>query len=454
MALPPSGNPHTTTHEAAVAGPDGSVAETYAPGSGSTGGPAQGATQVMLLVFAVFFLFGGITNLNDILVPKLKSLFSLNYTQAMLVQFAFFLSYAAFSIPAGLLMKKLGYFRGIMVGFAIMALSCLLFIPAAKSGMYGMFLIALFMIGGGITLLQVAVNPLIIQVGDPKTAHSRLTFAQLFNSIGVTLMVYFGARMILGEEATSTVDPATLSGDALTQYRIAESAVISKAYVGLAVVLALIAAFFWTKRNLLNEQTVEETRFAGTFGLLRNPRLAFGVLCIFLYVGAEVGIASIMVNYLGEQRVMGLSHEEAGKLLAFYWGGAMVGRLLGGFLLRLTKPGLLLALFAAGAISLVAISALTSGTTAGYALILVGFCNSIMFPTIFSLATEGLHEEAPQASGLLCTAIVGGAIVPLLVGAVADSAGLTTALIVPVICYLVIASFGLYAARHRVLADG
>ncbi len=411
-------------------------------------GQSMGANRPLLyLVVAVFFLFGGITNLNDVLIPKLKGLFSLSYTEAMLVQFAFFTSYAIFSIPAGLVMKRLGYFRGIVLGFGIMAAACLLFLPAAYSGLYGSFLAALFMLGAGITLLQVAVNPLILSLGSPETAHSRLTFAQFFNSIGVFLMVRYGAEIILGEGAMR--DPSGLIGDELTAYRVAESSVIGHAYIGLAIVLTVIALFFWTKRSVLDRQQAEGVAFAGTFALLRRPRLAFGVLCIFVYVGAEVGIASIMVSYLGEARTLALTPVAAGILLSYYWLGALIGRMLGGFLLRRAKPGYLLAAFAALAAALCITSALGAGAVAAYALVAVGFANSIMFPTIFSLATEGLHDEAPQASGLLCTAIVGGAIIPVVIGVVADAHGLVAALSVPVLCYAVIGTFGVIAARTK-----
>jgi FHS family L-fucose permease-like MFS transporter len=302
------------------------------------------------------------------------------------------------------------------------------------------------MLGGGITLLQVAVNPLVIALGPPGTAHSRLTFAQFFNSVGVFLMVRFGAQAILGGQGT--LDPRTLAGAALHAYQVSQTAVIGRSYIGLAIALTLIAAFFWTRRSLLDSQKVDNVRLAGTLGLLRRPRLAFGVACIFLYVGAEVSIASIMINYLGEKRTLGLDPKAAGVLLSYYWLGALIGRMLGGFLLRIARPGWWLALFAATAITLNLVSANTAGALAAYSLILVGLFNSIMFPTIFSLAVEGLDEHAPQASGLLCTAIVGGAIIPVITRAVADAAGLALALTVPVCCYLVIAAFGLFASRH------
>lgn len=427
------------------------MAIAFTPTSAGPSGSSKTNTRALqVLVIAVFFLFGGITNLNDVLIPKLKGLFQLNNANAALVQFAFFTSYAIFSIPAGMLMQRLGYVRGIVLGFGIMAVSCILFLPAAYSGLYGSFLVALFMIGGGITLLQVAVNPLILTLGSPETAHSRLTFAQLFNSIGVFLMVRFGAELILGEE--SQVDPSTLTGSALTAHRVAETTIIGHTYIGLAVVLTLIAGFFWLWRSALDGQKVEAVKTQGMLSLLRRPRLAWGCACIFLYVGAEVSIASFMINYLGEARTLGLDAKAAGVLLSYYWLGALIGRFFGAFLLRFAKPGLVLASFAGAAIGLIALSVTGTGSLAAYTLIAVGLANSIMFPTIFSLATEGLREQAPQASGLLCTAIVGGAIVPLMTGALADQTSLALAMILPAACYGIIAAFGLWAARKVVPA--
>ena len=411
--------------------------------------PSAKVTRVLLLVFAVFFILGGVTNINDVLIPKLKGLFDLSYFQANMVQFAFFMSYALFSIPAGILLKKLGYIRGFVVGFMIVAAGALLFLPAANTGIYGAFLFALFVIGGGITMLQVAMNPVVVTLGAPETASSRLTFAQAFNSVGVFLMVYGGAELMLGDtEArdTSVMDPAEA-----TAYRISESAVIGQAYLALAVAMVLIAVLFWWWRKALDGQKVVETKVEGIGQLFTStPRLQFGALCIFTYVGAEVAIGSNIVSYLGDGRVMNLSPVEGGRLLALYWGGAMVGRLLGGFILRMFHPGNVLLSAAAINILLIAISAFSSGAVAGWSLVLCGLFNSIMFPTIFSLATVGLNERASQASGILCTAIVGGALLPLAFGLVADGAGLAAALVVPAICYAIIASFGCYTASRGV----
>ena len=433
-----------------MAGPTPISNDGNVTGSSPQGSAGGGSAMLFALILSVFFILGGVTNINDVLIPKLKGLFSLSHFQGNLVQFAFFMSYALFSIPAGVLMAKLGYIRGFVVGFIIVALGALLFIPAANSGVYASFLIALFMIGGGITMLQVGMNPVAIALGKPETAHSRLTFAQLFNSIGVFLMVYGGAELLLGRD--SGIDPTSLSGDALTQYRIAESAVIGRAYLGVAIAMLAIAALFWFMRRALDHAKADKVEVAGTWALFaNNPRVRFGALGIFVYVGAEVAIASNMVSYLTDAGVMGITPLEAGRMLALYWGGAMVGRFVGGFVLRAFAPGRVLAAYAAAAMALIVISVLTSGPLSGWSLVLVGFCNSLMFATIFSLATEGLTEEAPKASGILCTAIVGGALVPLLLGAVADAAGIRIAYIVPLVCYALIAAFGLYCYRNPVL---
>jgi MFS transporter, FHS family, L-fucose permease len=433
MAAPIIGGAHSADTEGANAG----------------GFLDKNTKNILLLVFAVFFILGGVTNINDVLIPKLKGLYQLTNFQANLVQFAFFTSYAIFSIPAGILLKKLGYLRGFVAGFLIVALGSLMFLPAANTGVYASFLAALFVIGGGITMLQVAMNPIIITLGDPSKASSRLTFAQSFNSIGVFLMIYGGSELLLGE--SSTVDPATLSGPALQNYQITESAIIGHAYIGLAIAMALIALLFWLFRSALDGKKVEEAQMEGTWALfLSNKRLQFGALCIFMYVGAEVAIGSNVIEYLGQDRVMGLDDKAAGKLLALYWGAAMVGRLLGGFILRMFKAGNVLTAAAGINIALLVISAITSGNIAGWSILLCGLFNSIMFPTIFSLATQGLNERAAQASGVLCTAIVGGAFVPPILGLVADVSGFAIALIVPIICYAIIAAFGRYATRQGV----
>lgn len=425
-----------------------------APITGSTAagtGTASGGGKtgvVLALAFAVFFLLGGVTNINDLLVGKFKPMFQLTHAEANLVQMAFFIAYAACSIPAGIVMSKLGYIRTFVLGFVMVAAASLLFIPASSAASFPGFLAALFFIGAGITVLQVAMNPVITTLGPTETSHSRLTFAQAFNSIGVTLMVYGGAKVLLGD--AKPIDAATASAEQLQAYRVEQGASIGHAYMWLAIAMLAIAALFWMFRSALDGAKTEQAQVAGTWDLLMsNRRVQLGALCIFTYVGAEVAIGSNMIAYLGEQSVLGLGLEAAGKLVAFYWGGAMIGRLVGGFVLRMFRPGRVLTTYAAAAIGLIALSAFSAGTISGWALILVGFCNSLMFPTIFSLGTEGLGERTPQGSGILCTAIVGGAIVPYLFGTVADVTGnIRMALLVPVICYAIIAGFGMWAVQH------
>jgi len=414
--------------------------------SNSAVGRREVSTPLALLVFvvALFFIWGGVTSLNDILIPKLKGLFALSYAQAMLTQFAFFTAYAIVSLPAGVLVARLGYGFGIAVGLGVMAGGCLLFIPAASSAAYPLFLAALFILASGITILQVAANPLIADLGPAETSHSRLTFAQAFNSLGTTIWPYVGAQLILGSIAK--VDPAKLSSEALAAFQAREAAVIGHTYLGIATALVLVALPFLVWRRRLGEAEAGAS-LSGSLSLLGRPRLRFGVAAIFLYVGAEVAIGSLLVNYLMQQSVLGLAERRAGELIALYWGGAMVGRFLGAGLLRFVSPGKLLAGVALGAVSLIALSALSGGSVSGYSLLAVGLMNAIMFPTIFSLALERLGDRTAEGSGLLCMGIVGGALVPLLAGAVADATTLTTALAVPTLCYLYVAWFGWFARR-------
>ncbi|WP_086607098.1 sugar MFS transporter [Erythrobacter donghaensis] len=444
-------------------------------------------------VFALFFIFGGITSLNDVILPKLKELFTLSYTEAMLVQFCFFTAYLLIGIPGAELVKRVGYMRGAVVGLLTMMAGCLLFIPASQTATYGLFLGALFILASGVVVVQVVTNPLISLLGPQKTVHSRLTFAQAFNSLGTTIFPRVGSGLILG--GLAGVSAAELSGAELDAYRTAESSAIVSTYIGLAVALAVIAAVVWIYRNKLpadagagNEAALttpgryvaglvpivlggwlviqggywiagsELIGIALLIGgpavwlwgnpLLTRTRFSYGAACIFLYVGAEVAIGSLIVNYLMQSNVMGLTERAAGDLIFLYWGGALVGRVIGSAVLRFVSPGMVLAGVAAGAILLVLFSTNATGTTAGYSLLMVGLMNSIMFPTIFSLACEKLGAKAADGSGIINIAIFGGAVIPLLTGMLADASGsLGTAMLLPIACYAVIAGFGFYARR-------
>ncbi|MEY4159729.1 MAG: hypothetical protein RLZZ136_350 [Pseudomonadota bacterium] len=413
-----------------------------------TGNSAQAADapQLRLFVMGLFFIFGGITSLNDVIIPKLKELFTLNYTQAMLVQFCFFTAYAVIGIPGARLVKKLGYMRGAAVGLLTMMTGCLLFIPASQTATYGLFLAALFVLASGVVIVQVVSNPLISILGKPQTAHSRLTFAQAFNSLGTTVFPFFGSILILG--GLAKVSDSTLSGADLDAYRTAESQAIVHGYLGLAAALALVAAAVWYFRDAIKGESHAESAGLAGFDLLKRPRFSFGALCIFLYVGAEVAIGSLIVNYLKQSSVMGLEQEAAGKLIGLYWGGAMIGRFIGSGVLRVISPGKVLASVALGAIALLAISTHTTGALSGYSLLAIGLMNAIMFPTIFSLACENLGPRAADGSGIINVAIFGGAVIPLLTGAIADVSGnLALALALPAACYAIIAAFGWYARQ-------
>lgn len=404
------------------------------------------APQLQLVVMGLFFIFGGITSLNDVIIPKLKELFTLNYTQAMLVQFCFFAAYAVIGIPGARLVKKIGYMRGAVAGLLTMMAGCLLFIPASQTATYGVFLLALFVLASGVVIVQVVSNPLISMLGKPATAHSRLTFAQAFNSLGTTVFPIVGAILILGSLAT--VSASQLSGAELDAYRTAESQAIVHGYLGIAVALAIVAAVVWMFRNALKGEKHEASEGLAGLDLLKRPRFGFGALCIFLYVGAEVSIGSLIVSYLMQDHVMGLQEQAAGKLIGLYWGGAMVGRFIGSAVLRVLSPGKVLACVSIAAIALLIFSTQTTGTVSGYSLLAVGLTNAIMFPTIFTLACEKLGSRAADGSGIINVAIVGGAVIPLLTGVIADAtSSLAIAFMLPMACYAVIAGFGLYARR-------
>ncbi|WP_137679008.1 sugar MFS transporter [Aurantiacibacter suaedae] len=407
--------------------------------------PPVNAPGLQYFVFGLFFIFGGITSLNDVIIPKLKELFTLSYFEASLVQLWFFIAYAVVGIPGSKLVKRVGYMRGAVVGLLLMIAGCLMFIPASQTAIFGMFLFAYFVLASGVVIVQVVANPLISLLGPPSTTHSRLTFAQAFNSAGTTIFPYFGSMLILGSLALVTADQ--LSDAELTAYRQAESQAIVNGYLGLAAAIAVVAAVVWMFRNRLKGEKHEATSLAEGLGLLKRPRFGYGALCIFLYVGAEVAIGSFIVSYLMQASVLGLPEQAAGKLLSVYWGGALLGRFIGSVVMRMVSPGKVLAFNAIGAIALILISTNTTGVLSGYSLLAVGLMNSIMFPTIFALACEKLGPKAADGSGILNVAIAGGAVIPALYGLLADGIGLAGALAIPALCYAIIAGFGIFARK-------
>jgi FHS family L-fucose permease-like MFS transporter len=370
----------------------------------------------------LFFMMGFITCLNDILVPYLKSIFALSYGQAALIQFCFFAAYGLTSIPFSNLIEKVGYQKGMVIGFTLAAAGCLLFYPAVVLHTYALFLGALFVLASGIVLLQVAANPCVSVIGPKETASSRLTMAQAFNSLGTFVAPFFGAYFILSALANSTH---------------AEGVVYP--YFFIAFVLIIIALAL-SRINLTGLESSQESESSWR-EVLKEKGLLLGVIGIFAYVGAEVAIGSFLVNY-----VMEISHAtetQAAPLVAFYWGGAMVGRFLGIFTLKAFAPARVLMTHALLSVIFILVSMQSSGTLAITSMVLVGLCNSIMFPTIFTLGIKGLKAgQEKKGSGLLATAILGGAIVPLLTGLLADKVGLHHAFVLPVVCYVYIAWFG------------
>ena len=416
------------------------------PSASSVGQNAK-YTAPLAVLTTLFFMWGFLTCLNDIIIPHLKAVFELNYAQAMLIQFAFFTAYFVMSLPSGFIVKRFGYKNGIIMGLLGAGVGCVLFYPAAGARSYGLFLLALFVLASGITLLQVAANPFVAVLGKPETAPARLTLSQAFNSLGTTIAPQFGSFLILATAVKSKAELANMSAAAVDAYRAAEAGAVQMPYLGLAgalVLLALaIAAFKLPKIDEGSEGALtaagdEHHRSAWSY-----RHLVLGAVGIFVYVGAEVAIGSFLVNYFKEPYIGGLPEAQGAKLVSFYWGGAMVGRFIGSATLRLYKPGRVLAIHAVGAAVLTVITMAATGSIAMWAVIAVGLFNSIMFPTIFTLAIEGLGKHTGQGSGILCMAIVGGALIPVAQGAIADAIGVHHCFILGTICYVYIAWYGL-----------
>ncbi len=403
----------------------------------------------LVLLTCLFFIWGFITCLNDILIPHLKAVFTLNYAQAMLIQFCFFTAYFLVSVPGGYLVDKIGYKLGIILGLTIAGLGCLLFYPAAELRLYYLFLAAVFVLATGITLLQVSANPYVTLLGSPETATSRLTLTQAFNSLGTTIAPYFGAFFILSTTVKTPDETNLLDANALTAYQSMEAASVQSPYLLLAAVLFFVSAIFAivklprvninSRENKLTSSEVSEELYSNAW---HSAQLILGAIGIFVYVGAEVSIGSFLVSFLTEPTITGLTAAAAAKYVSLYWGGAMVGRFIGAMVMKIVKPGKLLVFNAACAALLVLATIFVSGSVAMATILSVGFFNSIMFPTIFSLALKGLGKHTGQGSGILCSAIVGGAVLPLFQGLVADQVGIQPAFIVPVICYLYIVYYG------------
>jgi MFS transporter, FHS family, L-fucose permease len=408
---------------------------------------AKDYSRPLAVVTTLFFMWGFLTCLNDILVPHLKSIFDLSYTQVMLVQFAFFSAYFLFSVPWSKFVNKLGYQRTMVVGLLTMAVGAFLFVPAASAASYPLFLTALLILAAGITGLQVAANPYVDLLGKPETASSRLDLTQAFNSLGTTIAPKIGGLLILSAAPLAVERLRQLAPQALHAYRVQTAASVKMPYTVICVALVLLAVVIG-KFNLPKIETAESRPGEKlNDSIWKHPNLVLGAIGIFTYVGAEVSIGSFLVNYFGLPEIAGLAAKTAAAYVSFYWGGAMIGRFLGAPLLRWVRPGYLLALCAICAGTLVSASMLLGGHTAMWSILAVGFFNSIMFPTIFSLGIAELGPLTGNGSGILNMAIVGGAILPVIQGAIADHVGIHHAFVLPVICYLFILFYGLSGSK-------
>jgi FHS family L-fucose permease-like MFS transporter len=418
-------------------------------GDGSSAIVARYTTPLIALT-SLFFMWGFITSLNDILIPHLRAVFTLSYVQAMLIQFCFCGAYLVMSFPAGFLVGKLGYKTGIVLGLSTAGTGSLLFYPAAGNASYPFFLSALFVLASGITLLQVAANPYVAVLGKPELASSRLNLTQAFNSLGTTIAPYFGSVAILSVAVKTSGQLQKMNPTELAAYGVSQASAVQIPYIGLAIAFYLLAVVITIVRLPKideAEQLVDSHHEGSTYHSRKSVweyrHLVLGALGIFLYVGAEVGIGSFLVNFLEQPQIAGLSVNTAAKYLSLYWGGAMIGRFLGSALLSKIRPGLLLAFNAFVVASLLIIAILVSGSIAMWSLLLIGLFNSVMFPTIFALAIDGLGKHSGAGSGVLCMAIVGGAIIPLIQGVLADHIGIRWSFGIPIVCYVYIAYYGL-----------
>lgn len=415
--------------------------------SASTDMSSGSYTRPLAIVTTLFFMWGFLTCLNDILVPHLKSIFDLTYARVMLVQLAFFSAYFLFSLPWSRFVNKIGYQRAMVVGLLTMACGAFAFLPAASAASFPLFLTALLILAAGITGLQVAANPYVDLLGKPQTASSRLDLTQAFNSLGTTIAPKIGGLLILSAAPLAVEQLRQLSPQALQAYRVQQAASVKMPYAVIGVALVLLAVLIGTAKLPRIDTTESRSGNKVNDSIWNHPNLLFGALGIFAYVGAEVSIGSFLVNYFGSPEIAGLSAKTAAGFVSFYWGGAMVGRFLGAPLLRRFKPGHLLGLFAVCAAALVGTSMLISGHPAMWTILAVGFFNSIMFPTIFSLGVTELGPLTGTGSGLLNMAIVGGAILPVIQGVVADRIGIHHAFVLPVICYMYILFYGLSGSK-------
>ena len=408
---------------------------------------------------SLFFIWGFITVVVDAFIPRLKEVFELSYGEAGLVQVAWFLAYLVLSIPGGLILSRIGYKKGIITGLFVAGVGCILFYPAAAFREFGLFLLALFVLAGGLTFLQVSANPFVSVLGDEKGAASRLNLSQAFNSLGTTLAPIFSATFLLSDNILTSEGIDRLTEVDKNAYLASEASAVQLPFILIGSALIALAILFFFLRL---PRILDDYQKSSFFEALKHRNLKLGIIAIFLYVGAEVAIGSYLTNYFLSLNLQdtikassflssisaaisstfsGKSLENlddkavVGGFLIFYWGGAMIGRFIGSYLTRVLKTSTVLSVFSAIAIIMLVITLSNSGLVAMIAALSVGLFNSIMFPTIFTMSIDGLGDSKPQASGLLCTAIFGGAIIPPLFGVIVDWAGFNVAFVLPILCY-------------------
>ena len=426
--------------------------------------------SAFIFLTTLFFLWGFITVLVDSLVPRLKDVFEMSYAKTVLVQFAFFTAFFVFSLPAGFILSKIGYKKGIVFGLLTMALGCILFYPAAEYRNFSIFLVGYFTLAGGITVLQVAANPYVALLGSEEGASSRLNLSQAFNSLGTTIAPVVGALFLLSDTVKSSTEIELLTETQKNNYYIAEAATVQTPFLFISIFIVILALVFLF---IQLPKVMQESPKGGYLSLLKNKLMLLGALGIFVYVGAEVAIGSFLVNYFVDANLAGIvadnevmmqiantiastfnktfSNADPKSLLGifviFYWGGAMIGRFIGAYLTKIIAPGKVLSIFAYLAITMIFVSINTSGLLSMWTILAVGLFNSIMFPTIFTLSLEGLGDLKAQASGLLCMAIVGGAIVPFVFGSLIDSFGFKVAFLLTIVCYGYILFYGRFKSK-------
>ena len=403
----------------------------------------------MAMVTTLFFMWGLLTSLNDILVPHLKSIFDLNYAEVILIQFCFFSAYFIFAIPSGKLIEHTGYKRSMTAGLLTMGLGALLFIPAASVPSFPLFLAALIVLAAGMTVLQVSANPYVAVLGPAKTAASRLNLAQAFNSLGTTIAPLLGSLFILSSAPKTSEEMRAMPELARNAFRLHEASSVKLPYLGLALTLLLLGvaiskfnlpAFAAVRRGGAAISSVKDS-------VWKHRRLVLGAIGIFVYVGAEVAIGSFLVNYLSRPEIGAMPVKTAARYVSLYWGGAMIGRFIGSSVLQKVRTGTVLGSAAIAAFALVTTSMLNLGSVAVWSILAIGFFNSVMFPSIFTLSIEGLGPLTEAGSGVLVAAIVGGAIIPELQGVFADRIGIHHAFFLPALCYIYIAYFAFYGSR-------